>query len=61
MYGARPLKRYIQSVIETLIAKTVIAIAGDPLPGSTVVIDAADTPEGFAATIENPAPDVGDR
>ena len=59
VYGARPLKRYIQSVIETLIAKTVIA--GDPLPGSTVVIDAADTPEGFAATIENPAPDVGDR
>ena len=59
VYGARPLKRYIQSVIETLIAKTVIA--GDPLPGSTLVIDAADTPEGFAATIENPAPDVGDR
>ncbi len=56
IYGARPLKRYIQSVIETLIAKTVIA--GDPLPGSTLVIDAADTPEGFAATIENPAPDV---
>ena len=56
VYGARPLKRYIQSVIETLIAKTVIA--GDPLPGSTLVIDAADTPEGFAATIEDPAPDV---
>ena len=52
VYGARPLKRYIQSVIETLIAKTVIA--GDPLPGSTVVIDAADTPEGYTATIEDP-------
>ena len=37
VYGARPLKRFIQSKVETLIAK---AIVGDALrEGDTVVID----------------------
>ncbi len=52
VYGARPLKRYIQSVIETLIAKTVIA--GDPMPDSTIVIDASDSDDGFAASVQAP-------
>ncbi len=40
VYGARPLKRFIQSKVETLIAR---AIIGDKLTeGDTVVIDAAD-------------------
>ena len=52
VYGARPLKRYIQSVIETLIAKTVIA--DDPMPDSTIVIDASDSGEGFAASVQAP-------
>ena len=36
-YGARPLKRYIQHTVETLIAKKMIGNAF--LPGDTVVVD----------------------
>ena len=37
MFGARPLRRFIQSHIETLIAKKIIA--DDPEPDSTVKVD----------------------
>ena len=37
IYGARPLKRFIQSQIETLAARTIIA--DDPEPGMTVAVD----------------------
>ena len=38
VYGARPLKRFIQRKLETLIAR---AIIGDKLsPGQTVTVDA---------------------
>ncbi|MEN6594657.1 MAG: ATP-dependent chaperone ClpB [Clostridiaceae bacterium] len=37
VYGARPLKRYIQSKVETLLARRIIA--NDAEPGSTLVID----------------------
>ncbi len=37
-YGARPLKRYLQSKVETLIAKRIIA--ADVQPGSTLTVDA---------------------
>ncbi len=37
VYGARPLKRYLQSKVETLLARRIIA--GDAEPGSTLVID----------------------
>ncbi len=40
IYGARPLKRYIQSNIETLIAKSIIA--DDPEPGSVLSVNVAD-------------------
>ena len=36
-YGARPLKRFLQSKVETLAAKLIIS--EDPAPGSTLVID----------------------
>ncbi|MGM9624773.1 MAG: AAA family ATPase, partial [Eubacteriales bacterium] len=36
-YGARPLKRYIQSKVETLVARSIIA--NDPAPDTTVTID----------------------
>ena len=36
-YGARPLKRLIQSKIETLVAKKIIA--DDPAPGTVIEID----------------------
>ncbi len=36
-YGARPLKRFLQSRVETLAAKMIIA--DDPAPGSTLLID----------------------
>ena len=38
VYGARPLKRYLQSKIETMIAKTMIA--NDLQPGNTIEIGA---------------------
>ncbi len=36
VYGARPLKRFIQSRVETQVARAIIA--GDPLPGSTLSV-----------------------
>ena len=38
IYGARPLKRYLQSAVETLIAKEILR--GDLAAGSTLVLDA---------------------
>ena len=39
-YGARPLRRYVQHTVETLLAKKLLA--GDVLPGQTVTVDARD-------------------
>ena len=36
-YGARPLRRYVQHTVETLLAKRILR--GDLLPGSTVTVD----------------------
>ncbi len=48
LYGARPLKRYLQSAVETLLAKTILT--SDPAPGSTLKVDA---PEGeLTVTVE---------
>ena len=38
IYGARPLKRYIQQQVETLVARHIIA--DDPAPGETLTVDA---------------------
>ncbi len=38
LYGARPLRRYLQSSVETLIARKILS--GDVAPESTLVIDA---------------------
>ena len=38
IYGARPLKRYIQQKVETLVARHIIA--DDPAPGETLTVDA---------------------
>ncbi len=40
VYGARPLKRYIQTKVETLIAKYIIE--NNPAPGSHLTVDIAD-------------------
>lgn len=40
LYGARPLRRYLQSAVETLIAKTILA--GDIKAGSTITVDVQD-------------------
>ena len=37
LYGARPLRRYLQSSVETLIARAIIA--GNMAAGSTIVVD----------------------
>ncbi|MBR6777111.1 MAG: AAA family ATPase, partial [Clostridia bacterium] len=52
IYGARPLKRYLQSKVETLIAREMIA--GDIAPESTVIVDVKDG--GLAVTVKDPAP-----
>ena len=39
-YGARPLKRYIQSHLETLIARKLVA--GEIVPNQTITVDADD-------------------
>ena len=40
VYGARPLKRFIQSRVETAIAKCILR--DDPAPGDTVTVDVTD-------------------
>ena len=40
LYGARPLRRYLQSSVETLIAKTILS--GDLASGTILVIDVRD-------------------
>ena len=37
VYGARPLRRFVQRHVETLIGKTILA--QDLLPGSTLAVD----------------------
>ena len=36
-YGARPLRRYLQHTVETLLAQRILR--GDVLPGQTLVCD----------------------
>ena len=40
MYGARPLRRYLQHTVENLVGRRIIA--GEAAPGSTLTVDAAD-------------------
>ncbi len=47
IYGARPMKRVIQSRIETLAAREMIR--GSILPGETLVIDAGEGDDAFTA------------
>ena len=49
VYGARPMKRVLQSKVETLVARKLIA--GDILPGQTIVVDARSG-EDFTAAAE---------
>ena len=39
-YGARPLRRYVQHTVETMLSKRLLK--GDITPGSTVTVDAVD-------------------
>ncbi|MCM1190687.1 MAG: ATP-dependent chaperone ClpB [bacterium] len=56
VYGARPLKRYIQKHVETMTAKLILEDKTDG--GSTVVIDAADG--ALTAHVRScPAPEAG--
>ncbi len=40
LYGARPLRRYLQSSVETLIARRILS--GEVAPDSTIVVDVED-------------------
>ncbi len=50
IYGARPLKRYLQSHVETLLARKIIA--EDPAPETTLVVDMEDN--ALTVTLETP-------
>ena len=39
-YGARPLRRYVQHTVETMLSKQLLR--GEVLPGQTVTVDAVD-------------------
>ncbi len=41
MYGARPLRRYLQHTVENLVGRRIIA--GEAAPGSALTVDAVDT------------------
>ena len=40
LYGARPLRRYLQASVETLIARTILS--GELSAGATITVDAVD-------------------
>ena len=40
LYGARPLRRYIQSEVETRLAQVILRV--DPAPGATLTVDVAN-------------------
>ena len=40
LYGARPLRRYLQHTVETMLAKRILR--GDVAPGTTLHLDAVD-------------------
>ncbi|MBQ2712473.1 MAG: AAA family ATPase, partial [Clostridia bacterium] len=50
MFGARPLRRYIQARIETLIARAILS--EDPAPGSTLSVDVNEN--GFSVEVLAP-------
>ena len=50
VYGARPLKRFLQSKVETLAAR--IIIARDPAPGSVITVDCDEN--GLTADLKQP-------
>ena len=51
VYGARPLRRFVQRQVETLIGKTILA--EDLLPGSTLAVDVG--PQGLTVSPFPPA------
>ena len=50
VYGARPLKRYLQKNVETLAAK--IILGGGVKEGSTIVIDLSEDGKRLIAYVE---------
>ena len=45
-YGARPLRRYVQHTVETMLSKRLLR--GEVLPGQTVTVDVRDGELYFA-------------
>ena len=48
VYGARPLRRYIQRTLETLISRRIVA--GSVVPGAVLKVDTGS--EGLSVTAE---------
>ena len=53
MYGARPLRRLVQTAIGDQLAKALLA--GEIRDGDTVVVDLLDDRSGLSVTPETPA------
>ena len=49
LYGARPMKRLLQSKIETLVAKSLIE--GSVMPGHTIIVDVNESGD-FSISID---------
>ena len=56
IYGARPLKRYIQAHVETMIAKEIIA--GSHAPADTLTVDADENRPPVPALTARPCADL---
>jgi ATP-dependent Clp protease ATP-binding subunit ClpB len=54
VYGARPLRRLIQSTIEDQLARRVLS--GEVLEGDTVIFDGDATGDGLKVVTEEPVP-----
>ena len=59
VFGARPLKRYLQSKVETMIARRVIA--GDIAPGSHLTVDVDENGSFFLTSGSQPSLEEGTR
>ncbi|MCW3015742.1 MAG: protein disaggregation chaperone [Solirubrobacterales bacterium] len=56
VYGARPLKRFIQREVETRVARALVG--GDLLPRATIVLDADDGELTISWRVPEPEPEV---
>lgn len=52
MYGARPIRRWVQKNVMTVLSR--MLLKGEAVEGSTIVIDATDDKRGLRYEVVNP-------